>query len=331
MKTEVFCFDVKDYEAAYLLEAASTHNLSLKTTHARLDVQTARLAKGYKVISAFVNDDLSRPVLEVLKSKGVELIAMRCAGFNNIDGEALKDLGLQACRVPEYSPQSVAEFALVLLMNLTRKVHKSYARTREMNFTLNGLVGFDLRRKKIGIIGTGKMGKKFCELLAGFDAELIAYDVCRDEQWAVRHQVSYVDLDKLFFDSDIILLHVPLTKSTYHMINAETIDQMKPGVLIVNTSRGGLVETHSLIAGLKSKKIGAAALDVYEEEAEFFFQDFSEQILDDDTLARLMTFPNVIVTSHQGYLTENALKEIADTTCHQTNQFFQGQPIQHPL
>ena len=326
---KLLAFDVKDYERPYLEEQAKAMGLQLECLSARLDSKTLPLCHGHKAISCFVNDELSSEVLKGLEEVGVELIALRCAGYNNVDGEALQQLKLQICRVPEYSPQSVAEFSLALLINLTRKVHKSFTRTREMNFTLNGLVGFDLKDKTIGIVGTGRIGSSFAKLLSGFGAIMLAHDPQPEPE--LESLVRYVALEDLFIKSDIVVLHAPLNKNTHHMINSQSIEKMKSGLVLVNTSRGGLVETSSLIRGLKSKKIGAAALDVYEEESEFFFKDFSERILDDDTLARLMTFPNVIITSHQGYLTENALIEISATVCKQVSAFHSGDEVEHRL
>lgn len=281
----------------------------------KLNEKTASFAKGADVVCSFVNDKVNAACLKKLKEVGVALVALRCAGFNNVDLVAAKELGIQVCRVPGYSPYAVAEYALGLLLCLNRKIHKSYARVRELNFSLDGLVGFDLHGKTVGVIGTGKIGGLFARSVEALGCKVLAYD---------KYPVpgfNYVELDQLLRESDIISLHVPLTPETRHLICEKCIDKMKDNVYIINTGRGGLIDTHALINGLKSKKIGGVALDVYEEEEEFFFRDLSEAGLSDDTLARLLTFPNVLLSSHQAFLTREALGNIALTTLENLQEF----------
>ncbi len=307
-------FDTKPYDREYLSGASDPDRIELRFHEFRLNTETAQLASGSEVVCAFVNDQLDRPCLEVLAELGVKLVAMRCAGFNNLDVDAARDLGLKVVRVPAYSPHSVAEHTIGLLLTLNRKIHRSYNRVREQNFSLSGLVGFDLHGKKIGIIGTGKIGRLTAQIFRGFGTEVLACDPSPLSDWAVENGVRYVDLDTLLKESEIISLHAPLMPETLHLLNEDTIAMMKPGVYIVNTSRGKLIDTCALIAALKSGHIGGVALDVYEEEEGIFFEDLSGRVLADDELARLLTFPNVLITAHQAFLTDEALSEIARVT-----------------
>jgi D-lactate dehydrogenase len=262
----------------------------------------------------FVNDQVDRRCLGVLARQGVKLVALRCTGFNNVDVAAAKALKLTVTRVPVYSPHAVAEHAMALLLTLNRKVHRAFNRVRELNFSVNGLVGFDLHGKTAGIIGTGKIGRIVAQIMRGFGMNVLAYDTFQNKEWAAQHGVEYTDALSLTRKSDVISLHVPLTPETRHIIRRETISVMKPGAFLINVSRGALIDTTALIEGLKSGRLGGVALDVYEEEEGIFFEDLSSQVLHDDELARLLTFPNVLITSHQAFLTREALADIAATT-----------------
>ncbi len=294
------------------------HQLHYHST--RLELKTAKLAAGSQGICAFVNDVLDRATLTALHENGVRLIAMRCAGYNNVDLATARNLGLTVTRVPAYSPYAVAEHAVALLLALNRKLHRAHNRVREANFSLEGLVGFDLHGKTVGIVGTGKIGAVFANIMAGFGCRLLAYDAFPNAELPV----TYVEAKQLLAESDVISLHVPLLPETFHFLKAETIAQLKRGALIVNTSRGALIEAHALIDGLKSGQVGGAALDVYEEEAGVFFHDLSGRVLQDDVLARLISMPNVLITSHQAFLTHEALANIAQTTLETVSAFERG-------
>lgn len=322
---KIMLFDTHSFEKDYFCEANKTFNHELNFFESRLTEKSAILAKGYPCICAFTNDHLDEKVLKTLSENGTKLLALRSAGYNHVDLKAAKHLGLKVVRVPEYSPYSVAEHAVALLLTLNRKIHKSYNRVREGNFSLEGLVGFDLHGKTVGVIGTGKIGKVFIKILTGFGCQVIAYDLHPDQIFAEQMSFRYADLDSLFKAADIISLHVPLSLETRHMLDQVAFNKMKKGVIIINTGRGALIETQSLISGLKSGHVGAAGLDVYEEEENYFFRDFSNQILNDDLLIRLMTFPNVILTGHQGFLTKEALLNIAQTTLTNVREFETGQ------
>lgn len=318
----VAVFDAKPYDVTHL-QAASA-DLAFHFFEARLSPETAVLAAGHRAVCAFVNDDLSAPVLQQLATLGVGLIALRCAGFNNVDLAAAEQHGLSVARVPAYSPHAVAEHAAALILALNRKTHRAYLRVREGNFSLAGLSGFDLHGQVAGVVGTGKIGRCLCEILRGFGMEVLAFDAQPDPHFAAQSGVRYVELDEVLTKSRLISLHAPLTSDTHHLINAERMARMRRGVMIINTSRGALIDTSALIAGLKTGHIGAAGLDVYEEEGGYFFEDFSSRVLNDDILARLLTFPNVLITGHQGFLTEDALRNIAETTACNIHQFLAG-------
>jgi D-lactate dehydrogenase len=294
------------------------HELHYHAT--RLESKTAKLAAGSQGVCAFVNDVLDRETLTALHEGGVRLIALRCAGYNNVDLPTAHALGLTVVRVPAYSPYAVAEHAVALLLALNRKVHRSYNRVRESNFSLEGLVGFDLHGKTVGIVGTGKIGAVFAKIMNGFGCRLLAFDAYPNPELPV----TYVSATQLLAESDVISLHVPLLPETYHFLKAETIAQIKRGAFIINTSRGALIEAHALIDGLKSGHVGGAALDVYEEEGGIFFHDLSGRILQDDVLARLISMPNVLITSHQAFLTHEALANIAQTTLDNISAFERG-------
>lgn len=318
---EVAVFDTKPYDREYLGKAPGAEHIVWRFFEFRLSEKTAMAAKGAEAICIFVNDQVDRECLQSLAAAGVKLIALRCAGFNNIDLPATHSLGIQVVRVPAYSPHAVAEHTVGLLLTLNRKIHRAYNRVRESNFSLSGLVGFDVFGKTIGIVGTGRIGRITAQIFRGFDANVIAYDPFPSHQWAQEYQIRYSELKKVFEESDIVSLHVPLLAESLHMVNAQSIASMKRGVVILNTSRGKLIDTSALIDGLKSGQIGGVGLDVYEEEEGVFFEDLSGQVLQDDELSRLLGFPNVLVTSHQAFLTHEALSEIARVTTENLNAY----------
>jgi len=311
--TRVAFFDAKSYDRKSF-DPRVPEGIRIHYFEPRLGPATAALARGFRIACAFVNDDVGERVIEQLAASGVQLLAMRCAGYNNVDLEAAANHGITVVRVPAYSPDSVAEHTVALILALDRKVHRAHARVREGNFSLAGLVGFDLRGRTAGIVGLGKIGQCLARILRGFEMKVLAADACPSDALARELGVEYVSLDALLGRSHIISLHAPLLPDTYHLINAERIARMRHGVMLINTSRGGLVDSHALIQALKTGQVGAAGLDVYEEESGYFFEDRSDQVITDDLLARLMTFNNVIITSHQAFLTEEALGNIADTT-----------------
>ena len=306
-------FDTKAYDKPSFEQYGRQHGLEFTFFETKLNEVTAELVHGFDGVCAFVNDTINADVIDILASNGVKVLAMRCAGYNNVDLPHAKGK-LPVVRVPAYSPYAVAEHAMALLLTSIRRIHKAYNRTREFNFSLNGLTGFDLHGKTVGVIGTGKIGKVFINICRGFGMKVLAYDKFPTPGLEDGDTVRYVSLEELFLHSDIISLHCPLTEETYHIIDEEAIEKCKKGVVLLNTSRGALVDAEALLAGIKSRKVGAACLDVYEEESEVFFEDNSGHILEDDTLARLISMPNVIVTSHQAFLTEDALDNIAQTT-----------------
>lgn len=320
---KVAVFDSKPYVRDAFSEQ-NRHDYALSFFESRLSAETVSLAAGFSAICVFVNDAVTADVVGELAGLGVEMIALRCAGFNNVDVDACERRGISVARVPAYSPYAVAEHAAALMLTLNRRVHRAYSRVREGNFSLNGLVGFDMHGKTAGVVGAGKIGKCMLSILAGFGCRLLAYDMYPDQALVDRLGVRYVELDELLAQADVISLHAPLTPQTHHLIDAEAIAAMKPGVMLINTSRGALVDTAALVEGLKSRKIGAAGLDVYEEESGYFFEDFSDRVITDDVLARLMTFNNVVVTSHQAFLTKDALANIADTTFANLREFQDG-------
>lgn len=311
---EVAVYDTKPYDKTYLERAGENAAIRWRFHEFRLNADSAATVAGAAACSVFVNDRVDRICLEALAAAGVGLVALRCAGYNNVDVGAARDLGVRLVRVPAYSPHAVAEHAVGLLLTLNRKIHRAYNRVREHNFSLHGLIGFDLSGKSVGIIGTGRIGRIAAQIFRGFDMRVLAYDVLPDIDWAARHGITYDGLDALLTESDVISLHLPLTPDTHHLLDARTLSALRPGVFIVNTSRGKLIDTAALIHGLKSRHIGGVALDVYEEEEGVFFEDLSGDVLQDDELTRLLTFPNVLVTSHQAFLTDEALTEIARTT-----------------
>jgi len=324
MKTVVY--DTKAYDRESL-EPAGNGKIEWSFQPFRLDKDTADAARGATAVCVFVNDKADRPVLETLRSLGVKHIALRCAGFNGVDIPAATQLGLRVTRVPAYSPYAVAEHAIGLLLAVNRKIPRANNRVHNLNFSLNALVGFDLHGKTAGIIGTGKIGRVVAEVLRGFGMKVLAYDPFPVPDWAKKFGVEYTDLNTLARESLVISLHAPLTPETHHIIRRETLELMQPGVILINVSRGGLIDTKALIQALKSGKIGGVGLDVYEEEGGIFFEDLSCKILQDDDLARLLTFRNVLITSHQAFLTYDALAEIARVTVINLTAFAQGKPF----
>jgi D-lactate dehydrogenase len=296
----------------------------------RLSQDTAGLTAGYDCVCAFVNDHLSRDVLEILSNNKIKLIALRSAGFNHVDLEAARNLGLAIARVPAYSPNAVAEHTAALILSLNRKTHKAYSRVREGNFALEGLLGFDLNGRTVGIIGTGKIGLCLSQIMLGFGCRVIAFDPAPNPKLNDMG-AEYVSLAELLKHSDIISLHCPITAATHHLINAQAIDQMKPGVMLINTSRGGIVDTKALISGLKAGKIGHVGLDVYEEEEDLFFENLSDHMIQDDVFARLLTFPNVMITGHQAFFTYEAMNAIAETTIKNITSFEKTGRALHPV
>jgi len=325
----VAVFSSKSYDRQFL-DAQNAGRHQFTYLEPRLDSSTAVAAAGAEAVCAFVNDHLDADVLALLAAQGVKLVALRCAGFNNVDLAAAKSLGIEVARVPEYSPHSVAEHAVAMMLTLNRKIHRASARVREGNFALEGLMGFDLYGKTVGVVGTGKIGLCFTRIMAGFGCRVLAYDPCPDER-CVAAGAQYVDLPHLLRESDIISLHCPLTPQTHHLINEAAIQQMKRGVMLINISRGGIIDTRAVIRGLKSGVIGSLGLDVYEEEDNLFFRDVSNSVIHDDIFARLLTFPNVVVTGHQAFFTQEALAEIARVTLENISSFEDTGHAAHPV
>lgn len=317
-------FDTKPYDREFLTKAAEGTPLDLRFLEFRLGLESVASVEGAIAVCVFVNDKVDRGVIASLAPKGVRHIALRCAGFNNVDLDAAKEHGIRVTRVPAYSPHAVAEHTVALLLTLNRKIHRAYNRVRELNFSLNGLVGFDLHGKTVGIVGTGKIGRITAQIFRGFGCEVLACDPVRSDAWAVESGVTYTELKPLLEKSDIVSLHSPLFPETHHLLNEETFAWMKPGAYLINTSRGKLIDTRALIDLLKSGRLGGVALDVYEEEEGIFFEDHSGHVLQDDDLSRLLTFPNVLITSHQAFLTGEALSEIARVTVENLGLVHQG-------
>ncbi len=306
-------FDTKPYDKQYFEKYGKLYNIAFKFFETKLNQDTVDLAKGYDGVCVFVNDTVDKQVIERLNQFNVSVIALRCAGFNNVDVKEASGK-LHILRVPAYSPAAVAEHTMALLLTSIRRIHKAYIRSKDFNFSLVGLTGLELKGKTVGIIGTGRIGQAFVDICKGFGMKILAYDKYPDKALENDGTVTYTQLKDLFANSDIISLHCPLTDETHHIINKQSLNRCKNGVIIINTSRGALIDTEALLYGIKNHKVGAACLDVYEEESDLFFEDNSGHIIQDDTLARLITMPNVIVTSHQAFLTQEALETIAKTT-----------------
>ena len=314
---KVAMFDAKQYDIDSF-ERLKPDNIKIKYFETRLTEDTADLAKGYDAVIVFVNDTVNSAAIDVLNSLGVKLVALRCAGFNNVNLKHAKDK-IRVIHVPAYSPEAVAEHAIGMLLTSVRRIHRAYIRSKDFNFSLNGLTGFNLHGKTMGIIGTGKIGKAFVNICKGFGMKILAYDLYPDDSLGI----DYADINDIFKRADIISLHCPLTKENYHLIDEKAISTMKDGVILINTSRGSLIDAEALLEGIKNRKIGAACLDVYEEESDLFFEDNSGHIVHDDILARLISMPNVLITSHQAFLTEEALENIAETTLGGIKTFFE--------
>ena len=325
-KTRIIFFDIKDYDREFFEKYGKNYNYEMSFFKSRLSLENVHLTKGYDVVCAFTNDDIGKETIDAMAENGVRLLAMRCAGFNNV---SLKDIHnrFKVVRVPAYSPHAIAEYTVGLILAVNRKINKAYVRTREGNFSINGLMGVDLYGKTAGIIGTGKIGQILIKILKGFDMKVIAYDLFPNQKVADELGFEYVSLDELYANSDIISLNCPLTKDTQYMINRRSMLKMKDGVILVNTGRGQLIDSADLVEALKDKKVGAVALDVYEEEEDYFFEDKSTQVIEDDILGRLLSFYNVLITSHQAYFTKEAVEAITVTTLNNIKDFVEGKPL----
>ncbi|MGM0442481.1 MAG: 2-hydroxyacid dehydrogenase [Elusimicrobiota bacterium] len=330
MTKKIAFYDSKSYDRETFDKVNEDFGYRIDYFKEHLSKDTAVLAREHDAVCIFVNDKVDKAVVKKFKEYGVDLIALRCAGYNNVDLEAVYE-NIHVVRVPAYSPHAVAEHALALMLTLNRKTHRAYYRTKDRNFNIEGLKGFDMAGKTAGIIGTGQIGRVLIKILKGLDMKVLAYDIAPDEEFAKNTGFEYVGLEGLYKRSDIISLNCPLTPETRHIINRDSISMMKEGVMIINTGRGQLIETGALIDALKNRKIGSAGLDVYEEESEYFFEDFSSQIIDDDILARLLTFPNVLVTSHQGFFTKEALENIAGTTLKNIEDYFKENKLENEV
>lgn len=327
---DVTVFSTKPYDRRFLDAANASSGHQLSYLEARLSIETTSLAVGTEAVCVFVNDEVKAEVLASLASIGVRLVALRAAGFNNIDLEAAKQLGITVARVPAYSPHAVAEHTLALILTLNRKTHRAYNRVREGNFALEGLLGFDLRGKTAGVVGTGKIGEVVCRILTGFGCTVLAHDP-QPNAACQAMGVRYVPMDELLPSSDIVTLHCPLTPDTHHLIDARALERMKQGVMLINTSRGAVIDTKAVLRGLKDGTIGYLGLDVYEEEADLFFEDLSSRVISDDVFARLLTFPNVLITGHQAFFTEEALANIAETTIANITSFERTGRAEHEV
>ncbi len=323
---KIACFSTKSYDRTSFDRILPDSGHSFSYFEAKLDIHTVSLAEGYQAICSFVNDHIDASIMKKLERMGIRLIALRCAGYNQIDLDAAAEHGIQIVRVPAYSPEAVAEHAFALILTLARKTHKAYNRVRDNNFSIEGLTGVNIHGKTVGIIGTGAIGRAFCRIAKGFGCTVLAYDISENEEMK-QMGVKYLPLNEVLSQSHIISLHCPLTPETRHMINAETIPKMQKGVALINTSRGALIDTKAVIQALKKEKIGYLGIDVYEQEEHIFFKNLSEEIMQDEQIARLMTFPNVLVTGHQAFLTKEALEQISKTTLANISAFEKGEPL----
>jgi D-lactate dehydrogenase len=322
---KVAVFSSKSYDREFLTAANQSHGHDLVFLEPRLTPETAFLSQGYEGVCVFINDQLDAETIGILARCGIRLLALRSAGFNHVDIDAATQAGMTVVRVPAYSPYAVAEHAVAMILALNRKLCRAYNRVRDDNFSLEGLLGFDLHGSTVGIIGTGKIGQCFAQIMKGFGCHLLAYDVYQDPA-CLALSVRYVDLPELLMNADIISLHCPLVPATHHLINEQSLQSLKPGAMLINTSRGGLIDTRAAIAGIKAGKIGALGIDVYEQEETLFFQDLSETIILDDTFQLLQSFPNVMITAHQGFFTRDALTNIAETTLKNISAIASGCP-----
>ena len=326
MALRIAFFDAKSYDIESFNAVNKDYNFDIRYYQERLSISTVPLAKGADAVCIFVNAECDAQVIDELINNGVKLIALRCAGFNNVDLKAAEGR-IRVTRVPAYSPHAVAEYAVSLMLSLNRKIYRAVNRTRDGNFTLNGLLGFDMYGKTAGVIGMGRIAKELIKILHGFGMNVMAYDLYPDHEFAKQYDVKVVSLDELYANSDIISLHCPLTPDTKFLINQDSIAKMKKGVMIINTGRGKLINTEDLIEGLRSKQVGSAGLDVYEEEREYFYEDKSDKMIDDDVLARLLMVPNVVLTSHQAFFTTEALHNIAVSTLDSVKEFAEGKDL----
>jgi D-lactate dehydrogenase len=313
MAQKISFFSTQSYDKSFFEKYNASFGFELEFFEVQLNSRTVSLIENTAIVCVFVNDVVDAEVIEKLAEKGVKIIALRCAGFNNVDLIAAKKLGIRVCRVPSYSPEAVAEHAMAMILTLNRKTHKAYNRVREQNFSLNGLLGFDLHGKTVGVIGTGNIGKAFAKIVLGFGCKVLAFDIIKDQE-IEKLGVRYETLETIFKVADIISLHCPLSDKTKHMINKSSLSQMKDNIMLINTSRGALINTSDIIEALKNAKVGYLGIDVYEQEEKLFFKDLSEDIIQDDDIQRLMSFPNVLVTAHQAFFTNEALTQIATTT-----------------
>ncbi|AXG68050.1 D-lactate dehydrogenase [Kordia sp. SMS9] len=325
---KIAVFSTKSYDQEYFEKYNNQYEFSFFETS--LDSSTASLAKGFDAVCVFVNDTVDEETIAILSKKGVQLIALRCAGYNNVNIEAAKKYNIKIVRVPAYSPEAVAEHAIALILTLNRKTHKAYNRVREGNFSLKNLIGFNIHGKKVGVIGTGQIGATFCKTIIGFGCEIIAFDIAENKE-LVDLGVTYLPLEEVFAQADILSLHCPLNQYTKHVINKNAIALMKKGVMIINTSRGALINTADAIEGLINEKIGYLGIDVYEQEEDLFFEDLSESIIQDEYILRLMSFPNVLITSHQAYFTKEAMREITLTTLENIQAFEKNQILKNEV
>ncbi|MBQ2382031.1 MAG: 2-hydroxyacid dehydrogenase [Succinivibrio sp.] len=326
---KIVFFGTHSYDRHAFTDLNKQENLGFDLIYHRsfLDLHNADETHGAKAVCIFVNDRADREVLKKLKENNVKILALRCAGFNNVDLASAKEFGIRVVRVPAYSPHAIAEHVIALILTLNRKTHRAYSRTRDGNFALHGLMGFDLYGKTAGVIGTGKIARVLIGILQGFGINVLAYDVFEDKEYEKKSGIKYVSLDELYAKSDIISLNCPLTQENKYLINKDSIAKMKDGVMIINTGRGPLINSEDLVHGLKSGKIGAAGLDVYEEEHDYFYQDRSDQIITDDNLSRLMSLNNVLITSHQAFFTQEAMHNIVSTTLHNVKDYFEGKEL----
>lgn len=327
---KIALFSSKSYDKQYFSKANNSYTFDIQYFESSLKTETIKLAEGFDGLCVFVNDKITRNVMEEIRKFGIRIIVLRCAGFNNVDLDAADELGIQIMRVPAYSPHAVAEHAVALILSLNRKIHKAYNRVRDNNFSLERLSGFDLYGKKVGIIGTGKIGIEFAKIMQGFSCSVQAFDVYQNNE-ALELGIHYTDIESLLRTSDIVSLHCPLTPTTYQVINKKSLEMMKKGAMLINTSRGKLVNTHDVIDSLANRHLGYLGIDVYAEEEKLFFKDLSERIIDDEQIARLMSFPNVLVTAHQAFLTHEALEQIAHTSLQNFKDFFDGNPSDNEI
>ncbi|MES2646298.1 MAG: 2-hydroxyacid dehydrogenase [Bacteroidota bacterium] len=316
-------FSTQPYDKSFFIAGNEAFGYELEFHKSALDNSNAKLVTSSEVVCIFVNDQCNAAVIKILAEQGVKLLALRCAGFNNVDINAAHEAGIKIVRVPAYSPEAVAEHSVALMLSLNRKIHKAYNRVREQNFSLNGLLGFDFHGKTVGVIGTGNIGKAFCRIMLGFGCRVMAFDLVANRTMEAIG-VEYTDITSIFKVADVVSLHCPLTEGTRHLINAETLALMKDGVMLINTSRGGLIDTKAVIQGLKNGKVGSLGMDVYEQEEKLFFRDLSGDIIQDDTIQRLMSFPNVIITAHQAFFTKEALTQITSITLENIKNWSDG-------